>query len=82
MLYAVRTVLCVRTAQSHISDYVLIFTANKQRRVFYVQQKAVMYPATQRGNIQANSACDLPSKTILELQPRDTERRQASATGC
>jgi len=70
VVYAIRTVLCVRAAQSHISDYMHIFTANKQRRVFEVQQIAVMYPATQCGNIQANSAFTLPSKNY----PRTTAR--------
>jgi len=74
-VYAVRTVLCVWTAQSHISDYMLIFTANKQRQVFEVQQIAVMYLATQCGNIQVNSAFTLPSKNY----PRTTARRYRKA---
>jgi len=82
VLYGIPTVLCVRTAQPHISDYMLIFTTDKERQVFEVQQIVVMYLATQCRNIQANSAFTLPSKTILELQPGDTERRQTSAIGC
>jgi len=69
-VYAILTVLYVWTAQSHISDYVLIFTANKERRASEVQQIAVMYLATKCGNIQANRAFNLPSKNY----PRTTAR--------